>query len=130
MNKLEIEEIATFKTALALKKDGFEEPTLRAYNLDGIREEFDIVGGYYNNNTPKSNAVSAPSWYQAKKWIEEKYKLYISLEYNFNVEKYRFTANKEKGGLLGTKFIFESEQAALEYAFDMILNPLTVEYFE
>jgi len=113
MNK----EFCDYKTALALKELGFDEPCLWFYANNG-NDGFVNFLSNENGVVNKNNIVTAPLYQQAFRWFREKYDLHHTIvKYE---TQYGFDTNA--GGFKLFKTYEEAEQACLDKLIEIIKN--------
>lgn len=88
------EDYVSYPVALALKKAGFNELTNSFYDEASVQQgEFEIVPTYAKFNevcrTPGCECVSAPTLWQAQKWLREKKRIAINVIAHDTSDRYR-----------------------------------------
>ena len=67
------EDYVSYQLALALKKAGFDEPCDHFYYDNGFENDTDMYCLFYKNyNSVRDRCCSAPTLWQAQKWLREK----------------------------------------------------------
>lgn len=78
------EDYVSYQLALALKKHGFDEPCDHFYYDNGFENDTDMYCLFYKNyNSVRDRCCSAPSLWQAQKWLREVKELIICVEPRF-----------------------------------------------
>lgn len=71
---MNIKDIVTYEQATALKKSGFDYPCRHYYAKEDAPDGSEwLTFGCNENHNAKSPRVSAPTIYQAAKWLREEY---------------------------------------------------------
>ena len=73
------EDYVSFEIAKLLKEKGFDEQTVRCYNLKKELCVCQCIGDETINSTP-NYLIAAPTHQMAMKWIRESFSLYIDIE--------------------------------------------------
>ena len=78
------EDYVSYPIALALKRAGFNELTNSFYDEAAVQQgEFEIVPTYAKYNevcrTPGCECVSAPTLWQAQKWLREEWGIHVNV---------------------------------------------------
>ena len=71
------EDYVSFETAKLLKKKGFDEQTVRCYNLKKELCACQCIGDETINSTP-NYLIAAPTLQMAMKWLRKKHNLHIT----------------------------------------------------
>lgn len=118
MNK----EFVDYKTALALKELGFDEPCLKMAmsEIDIINAERTDEGDYPKNSHLFSGWVAIPTYSQAFRWFREKHKLYSPITDN-GLGQYDFRIKHEWCGKVYDTYE-EAESACLDKLIELVKN--------
>lgn len=86
-NDMEItEDYCDFETAKLLAKKGFDIITEKCYILDNSSLCAVTVGQIFNGRPQGKHEIPAPTLQMALKWLREKCKLIIEIDYNNDIE--------------------------------------------
>ena len=113
-------EFVDYKTALALKELGFDEPCIGYYNYDGS------YFFKYKPRTDDKNLTKAPLYQQAFRWFREKHNLVFNF-ISYNIVKpaeyhWSITWNDEAKASGIVKSYKEAEQACLDKLIEIVKN--------
>lgn len=92
---METTDYVSYPIALALKKAGFNELTNSFYDEASVQQgEFEIVPTYAKFNevcrTPGCECVSAPTLWQAQKWLRDVFLLHVCANPAIPTRKWQF----------------------------------------
>ena len=122
---MEVTEYVSYPVALSLKAAGFDEPCEHFYDsFCAIEDEYWFIelGWLRNWNTP-GDVTSAPTFWQAQKWLREKKGIYAYCEPNC-LKKWvaRAIDLAKNEDLLFDGEMFDDFWEAAEYAFSAALE--------
>lgn len=122
------EDFVSYELALALKACGFNEPCLTFYDTNKEfgraldTDNFNHLGETYQGEW-FTDTISAPSLWQAQKWLREKKELFIEVSPNFGmraratfgITSYDFTLFDSRGHIINDmdSSTYPSYEAAL-----------------
>jgi hypothetical protein len=111
-------EFIPYEQALALKVQGFDEPCLAWYEIDGLRlrpNATKVTLGTIQTNS-NSSMVSAPLYQQAFRWFREKYGLYQEIQVDTTTyPKFTYHIVNSSGAKIIGEYLYQTyEEAELE----------------
>lgn len=120
MNK----EFVKYKTALALKELGFDEPCLAVFN-DSKQLRINSESRNWNDNHKNGDTISSPLYQQSFRWIREKYGLIYSIGHmgHSNTWAYEIINMSIPGPTYGYETTYEeAESACLDKLIELVKN--------
>ena len=79
------QKVVSYKTAMALKAKGFNEPTEFCYW--GRETSLHMIAPHFTNESLGEGKCSAPTIDEVRQWLADKHEIFIELIYYFRYQK-------------------------------------------